>query len=197
MNFLAHLHIAQHCQSDLQGNLLGDFVKGDPSGKYPTDVVNGIRLHRFVDKYTDTHPQILALKMLFPKPLKRFAPIALDMFWDHCLAKHWSQFHTEPLKRFIEQSRSECQHRNYAVPASFITTTNAMWQGEWLLSYQDLTSIQYALERMSHRSERMTPLAECGETLETHYEILTKTFLLIYPEVLEQAKIFAYQQSKV
>lgn len=28
MNFLAHLHIAKHCNSNLAGNLLGDFVKG-------------------------------------------------------------------------------------------------------------------------------------------------------------------------
>lgn len=34
MNFLAHLHIAKHCNSNLAGNLLGDFVKGDPNKHY-------------------------------------------------------------------------------------------------------------------------------------------------------------------
>lgn len=51
MNFLAHLHIAQHCKSNLAGNLLGDFVKGDPNKHYSTSLSDGIRLHRFVDRY--------------------------------------------------------------------------------------------------------------------------------------------------
>ncbi|MFA0070425.1 ACP phosphodiesterase, partial [Vibrio breoganii] len=38
MNFLAHLHIAQHCKSNLAGNLLGDFVKGDPNKHYSTSL---------------------------------------------------------------------------------------------------------------------------------------------------------------
>ena len=52
MNFLAHLHIAQHCNSNLAGNLLGDFVKGDPNKHYSDSLSDGIRLHRFVDSYT-------------------------------------------------------------------------------------------------------------------------------------------------
>ncbi len=46
MNYLAHLHIAEQSDSNLLGNLLGDFVKGDPSKRYGVDVVQGIRLHR-------------------------------------------------------------------------------------------------------------------------------------------------------
>lgn len=65
MNFLAHLHIAHHCQSSLLGNLLGDFVKGDPTEQYPQSLVQGIRLHRWVDAYTDSHPVMKAAKSLF------------------------------------------------------------------------------------------------------------------------------------
>ncbi len=56
MNYLAHLHIADHCQSSLLGNLLGDFVKGDPSAQFSPEIARGIRLHRLVDAYTDSHP---------------------------------------------------------------------------------------------------------------------------------------------
>jgi len=65
MNFLAHLHIAQHCKSNLAGNLLGDFVKGDPNKHYSTSLANGIRLHRFVDSYTDLHDVSRSAKSLF------------------------------------------------------------------------------------------------------------------------------------
>lgn len=86
MNYLAHLHIADHCQSSLLGNLLGDFVKGDPDSQYGAPIASGIRLHRLVDAYTDSHPVMQHAKQCFSSDTRRFAPIALDMFWDHCLA---------------------------------------------------------------------------------------------------------------
>ncbi|MCF7354995.1 ACP phosphodiesterase [Vibrio sp. CK2-1] len=190
MNFLAHLHIAEYCQSDLAGNLLGDFAKGNPEGKYPSHVVDGIRLHRFVDRYTDTHPLILQQKSLFDPQIKRFSPIALDMFWDHCLACEWSEFHHLSLSDFVEQCRSFCQSQTYEVPDNYRTTMSAMWRGEWLLSYQDINSTLYALERMSHRSPRMGPLNDCGDVLMANYEELRAVFLQFYPDVLNSSKRF-------
>lgn len=104
MNFLAHLHIASVTKSSFLGNFLGDFVKGSPDGLFSERTVQGIRLHRFVDSYTDQHALIKSCKPLFPKSLRRFSPIALDMFWDHCLAKHWLQFHANPLVDFCLQA---------------------------------------------------------------------------------------------
>ncbi len=55
MNYLAHLHLADVANSDMLGNLLGDFAKGDPSKQYSQEIVQGIRLHRAIDKFVDTH----------------------------------------------------------------------------------------------------------------------------------------------
>lgn len=191
MNFLAHLHIADYCQSDLSGNLLGDFVKGNPDEKYPKQVVDGIRLHRFVDSYTDTHPTVLQQKHLFGDQLKRFSPIALDMFWDHCLACEWKSFHKLTLTDFVHHCKTTCQLVDYPVPVNYLATMKSMWSGEWLLSYQDINSTLYALERMSQRSPRMGPLADCGSVLLEHYFELRETFLSFYPDVLINAQLLA------
>ncbi|XHY22957.1 Acyl carrier protein phosphodiesterase [Vibrio sp. NH-UV-68] len=92
VNFLAHLHIADHCQSSLLGNLLGDFVKGNPDTQYPAMISQGVRLHRFVDSYTDSHSQVEQIRALFPNGVRRYSGIALDMFWDHCLAVNGISF---------------------------------------------------------------------------------------------------------
>lgn len=34
MNFLAHLHLAHLADSSLPGNLMADFVRGNPQGDY-------------------------------------------------------------------------------------------------------------------------------------------------------------------
>ncbi len=37
MNFLAHLHLAHLADSSLPGNLMADFVRGNPQGDYPAE----------------------------------------------------------------------------------------------------------------------------------------------------------------
>ena len=53
MNFLAHLHLAHLANSSLSGNLLADFVRGNPAEDYSPEVVDGIFMHRRIDVLTD------------------------------------------------------------------------------------------------------------------------------------------------
>ncbi|MGF1751013.1 ACP phosphodiesterase [Vibrio cionasavignyae] len=195
MNFLAHLHIADHCHSSLLGNLLGDFVKGDPAKIYGVELASGIRLHRSVDSYTDNHDIIKQCKALFAPEKRRFAPIALDMFWDHCLAKHWQHYHVMPLCDFVDNAHRDVttpQEVDAApLPERFLRMSEFMWRDRWLESYQELDNIQYALERMSQRSLRMEPLAECGVDLELNYQRLSNLFTELYPQVLLHARYFS------
>ncbi|WP_456294639.1 ACP phosphodiesterase [Vibrio sp. AK197] len=190
MNFLAHLHIAEHSDSSSLGNLLGDFVKGRPQGQFPERIVRGIQLHRFVDSYTDHHPLIKEIKPLFTGESRRFAGIALDMFWDHCLATHWHQFSSQPLEAFCLRAQSKVLEEQHALtlPERFVDVTQHMWRGRWLQSYQELDNIEFALQRMSTRSPRMGKLSACTPILRQHYHTLNKTFLSLYPDVLSAAK---------
>lgn len=188
MNFLAHLHIAEHCNSNLLGNLLGDFVKGDPTKVYEDNVAQGIMLHRFVDSFTDNHAIMKQCKLRFDSDLKRFSPIAMDMFWDHCLAKQWSLYHGQSLSMFVDNAERTIKQTPAPLPERFVRMSTHMWQGRWLESYQDFDNIKFALERMSLRSMRMAPLAECGEQLGENYQEFSEFFSQLYPEVLEKAK---------
>jgi len=194
MNFLAHLHIAQHTKTSFVGNFLGDFVKGDPQGKFNDEIVQGIRLHRFVDSYTDQHQLVKSTKPFFRQELRRYSPIALDMFWDHCLAKHWLEFHKLALADFCQQAQLQIQAESAleenALPERFQKVSGLVWQGKWLQSYAEIENIQYGLKRMSLRSARMAPLALTGETLVEHYDLLSELFFSLYPDVLQKTKDF-------
>lgn len=194
MNFLAHLHIADHCNSHLMGNLLGDFVKGDPSKQYQTDISNGIKLHRFVDRITDHHALVEECKPHFTGVARRFAPIALDMFWDHCLAKHWSTFSPQSLDSFVRYAYSEVNKQiSDDLPPRFLMLHSRMWSGGWLQSYQDLENIEFALHRMSQRSPRMADLTTTFEVLDNEYEQLEAKFAALYQDVLSQSAEYHQQ----
>ncbi|GAJ76639.1 acyl carrier protein phosphodiesterase [Vibrio sp. JCM 18905] len=191
MNFLAHLHIADHCNSHLLGNLLGDFVKGDPSKLYERDISNGIKLHRFVDRITDHHPIVNECKPHFKGTARRFAPIALDMFWDHCLAKHWNDFYAAPLEHFVDSAYERVNRDvNEHLPPRFLVLHSRMWHGRWLQSYQDLDNIEFALHRMSQRSPRMADLTTTFRVIESDYTVLEEKFSTLYRDVLRQSYDF-------
>lgn len=194
MNFLAHLHIADHCNSHLMGNLLGDFVKGDPSKQYQTDISNGIKLHRFVDRITDHHDLVEECKPHFTGVARRFAPIALDMFWDHCLAKHWRTFSPQSLDSFVRYAYCEVNKQiSDDLPPRFLMLHSRMWSGGWLQSYQDLENIEFALHRMSQRSPRMADLTTTFEVLDNEYEQLEAKFAALYQDVLRQSAEYHQQ----
>jgi acyl carrier protein phosphodiesterase len=190
MNFLAHLHIASVTGTSFAGNFLGDFVKGQPEGQFNADIVQGIRLHRFVDSYTDHHVLIKSLKPLFPDSLRRFSPIALDMFWDHCLAKHWGHFETSSLVDFCRQAelQIEAESRLEAnpLPPRFEKVAQLVWQNKWFERYAQLENIAFGLQRMATRSPRMGPLASTGQILEDNYDQLSEQFFILYPDVLQR-----------
>jgi acyl carrier protein phosphodiesterase len=191
MNYLAHLDIAQHCSSSLLGNLLGDFIKGDPYLQYDASIAAGIKLHRWVDVYTDTHLLVDQAKQMFPSRTRRFAPIALDMFWDHCLAANWSRYSEQPLATFVHFAEQKIQQQEKILdllPERYQRVSRLMWRGRWLESYAQLDNIEFALNRMSQRSERFAPLSHCFASLEAHYAELVPLFHLFYPQLLSQAQ---------
>lgn len=80
MNYLAHLHLGGPLPEQLLGSLYGDFVKGRLEGRFSAPLEAGIRLHRQIDAFTDSHPLVLAAIGRFPAERRRYAGIIVDVF---------------------------------------------------------------------------------------------------------------------
>ncbi|OLQ75883.1 ACP phosphodiesterase [Photobacterium proteolyticum] len=194
MNFLAHLHLADRCCSHMAGNLLADFVRGDPYQQYPLAVADGIKLHRFVDSYIDAMPEVLQCRQLFTTDTRRVSGIALDIAWDHFLAKHWPLYHPLALPDFVSQARQQVEQYQDNLPDSYRLTMSRMWQQQWLLQYRDQRTITTALERMALRRPKLHQLANCPELIDKHYDTLELRFHAIYPQVIRATHTYRSQQ---
>ena len=53
----AHLVLSRHDQNVL-GNFIGDEVKGKAYHNYPNDIAVGIKMHRAIDNFMDSHPVV-------------------------------------------------------------------------------------------------------------------------------------------
>lgn len=194
MNFLAHLHLADRCQSHLAGNLLADFVRGDPYTRYERPVADGIKLHRFVDSYIDAMPEVLCCRQRFSPETRRVSGIALDITWDHFLAKHWEHYHHQPLTVFVEQAQNQVEQFQDNLPDNYRQTMARMWQYQWLLQYRERTTITTALERMAQRRPKLYQLANCPPFIAQHYDFFEHQFAALYPQIIKAAEAFRSQQ---
>ncbi|MDU5729301.1 MAG: ACP phosphodiesterase [Citrobacter freundii] len=169
-SFLAHLHLAHLADSSLSGNLLADFVRGNPETHYSPDVVEGIFMHRRIDVMTDNLPQVREAKEWFRSETRRVAPITLDVMWDHFLSRHWSEISPDfPLTDFVRYARTQ------------VTT-------KWLERYRDMDFIQNVLNGMASRRPRLDALRDSWYDLNTHYDALEERFWQFYPQMMDQAR---------
>lgn len=189
MNFLAHLHLASLANSSLYGNILADFVRGNPQGNYSDRVIDGIFMHRRVDVMTDRLPQVLEAKRFFREEFRRVAPITLDVVWDHFLALHWQEL--EPaisLQAFVNRAQIEIVPMLPDSPERFQNLNAYMWQERWLERYAELPFIAKVLQGMANRRPKLGALAGSFIDIENNYVLLEQTFWQFYPQMIAQAK---------
>jgi len=189
MNFLAHLHLASLAHSSLLGNLMADFVRGNPDGLYPPDVVAGIRMHRRIDTITDSHPVVKTAKNLFSADYRRVAPIALDVVWDHFLARHWLRVEPDvPLRRFVLQAEAAIVPALPQTPDEFRSLNIYLWRERWLERYAQRPFLDQVLSGMASRRPRLVALGGIYPEIEQHYTALEACFWQIYPDLMQLAQ---------
>ena len=191
MNFLAHIFLAKHSEEAMLGAMLGDFVKADVSGKFNPQIELEIKLHRKVDVFTDSHPIVIAAKQSFDESRRRFAGIALDVFYDHVLANNWSSYSDVPLLDFTQNFYAGLIKQQAMLPANLAVITPRMREQDWLGSYQDFAGVEVAITRISTRLSKNGHLLREGLIdLRANYAALSAGFGSFFPELIQ----FAEQQ---
>ncbi|WP_342321940.1 ACP phosphodiesterase [Kosakonia sp. BYX6] len=189
MNFLAHLHLAHLAQSSLPGNLLADFVRGNPENLYAPDVVAGIHMHRRIDVMTDNLPEVKVAREWFRPQTRRVAPITLDVMWDHFLSRHWAQLSPDfALDDFVRYARSQVATILPESPPRFVNLNNYLWAERWMERYRDMAFIQNVLNGMANRRPRLEALRDSWQDLDEHYTALEALFWDFYPRMMAQAR---------
>lgn len=158
MNHLAHALLAGHDNELRLGGLLGDFVRGAPDPALPPGVIAGIRLHRAIDGYTDRHPEVTAARALLLPPYRRYAGIALDMWFDHLLARDFRRWAGQPLPEFSDTVRVLLARHDAQLPPAMQRFRRYMDAHDLPAGYADPAMLALALQGIGQRLSRANPL---------------------------------------
>lgn len=182
MNYLAHLHVGGQRPAQLLGSLYGDFVKGSLAGRFAPELEASIRLHRRIDAFTDQHPLIKTALARFAPGHRRYAGIALDVFFDHCLARNWSQYADMPLDDFTGKVYGLLAAES-ELPERLALVAPRMAAQDWLGSYRDYEVVEAALAGIARRLSRPAGLHQAMAELPGLYRPLSADFQAFYPRL--------------
>ncbi|MBT2557606.1 DUF479 domain-containing protein [Hymenobacter sp. ISL-91] len=192
MNFLAHLllsgspaHTPQY-DDIVVGNFAAEAVRGRAGLlAYPEPVQRGIRLHRFIDSFTDTHPVVRrTTARLREAGLGKWAGVVADMGYDHLLARDFVRHHpAEPLPDFAQRQYTLLHARRHEIPERLQPLLHHMRHGDWLTGYAHPAGLQQALLGLSRRVPAGAVMATGAAAFLAELSAYEDDFMEFWPEL--------------
>lgn len=184
MNFLGHLYFSGENQKLMVANLFGDFVKGRDYSYLPQIVQKGVMLHRNIDDYIDHFPEVTALRLKLYADLPKIAGIAIDLYFDHLLAKNWNTYHPQALNAYVDDfiqyisiaSHLEYQENNFTYPPEFQHLLSMMKKYNWLKSYAFMEGLEKSSIGLSKRIAFENNLDEAAKVYLMYESEIENTF---------------------
>jgi acyl carrier protein phosphodiesterase len=193
MNYLAHACLSFGKPAYLVGNFLGDFVKNKDLEQLTPEVVLGVKLHRTIDVFTDTHPLMReANRLLYPAHSK-YAGILMDIFCDYLLAKTWDTFYQEPLRGYIDHAYSTYNKHKHLMTNGVGERMQAMVADDWLWQYRGIPGIEKTLYFLSRRVSKPLLLEGALNTLQKEEHRIQELFVEFFPQAMAHAHDFILQ----
>lgn len=152
----------------------------------------GIRLHREIDGYTDSHPVLAEARNLISEPRRRLAGIIVDIAFDYYLTRHWHKFSDDLIEDVISHGYATMA---MVASTSFSTATQTlvskMRATNWLACYGTIEGQKLTYQRVSKRTSAVEKLLGAEQELLTKDSELEDCFLRFYPDLIEH--IAAYR----
>jgi acyl carrier protein phosphodiesterase len=184
MNFLAHLYLSGDDPKIMVGNFIADFVKGkEGPTRFESRIAFGIEMHRSIDAYTDRHPVVRVSKKRLSIKYRHYAPVIVDMFYDHFLANRWNEFHATPLEIYSRSSYRLLEEHNDLLPERVRGLLPYMIRGNWLLGYSTIEGIGQALSGMARRTPYVSRMEEAADDLRENYTDFGNDFMNFFPDL--------------
>jgi len=184
MNFLAHIFLSGKSEKVLIGNFIGDYVKGKDFKSYPTEISEGILLHRHIDSFTDTHEMVRNSKVFFAADYHKYAGVVVDVLYDYFLSANWDRFSVVKIDPFIERVHQTLNSNFDVLPKPVQNFVPLFIRDNWLKTYATLEGIENVLYRMQRRTSLPKATEFAMQVIAANYDRLQENFLEFFPQII-------------
>lgn len=183
MNFLAHIYLSGENPQILLGNFIADMVKGKKIYDYKPDIIEGIKLHRMIDEFTDNHKTVEKSKKRLRIKYRHYSPVIVDMYYDHFLAKYWTDYCNKSLNQVLSNAYNVLLKNYLVLPAKGKRILPFMIANNWLGNYADIDSLKKNFEGMAKRTDFKSGMENATQDLIKDYDKYLVEFKEFFPEL--------------
>ncbi|WP_074538583.1 ACP phosphodiesterase [Cellulophaga baltica] len=188
MNFLAHIYLSFDDNEITLGNFIADSIRGNKYKHLPERVQKGIKLHRFIDTFTDAHPTVRKSTKRLHENYSHYSGVIVDIFYDHFLAKNWSTYSDVPLEIFVDNFYDLLEDNYEILPDTTKHMMPYMIADNWIFNYSKLEGIGRVLNGMNRRTKNKSKMNFAILDLEEHYDEFEKEFTSFFEELVTYSK---------
>lgn len=195
MNFLAHLYLSGNNEKVMIGNFIGDHIRGNNFNTMNDGIIKGIKLHRLIDTFTDTHTVVTESKKRLRPVFHKYAPVIVDIFYDHFLAKNWNTYSEVPLQDYADYVYALLAKNKNIFPQRTQYMLPHMIANNWLFIYSTTDGINRVLKGMSKRATFDSKMENAATYLIKDYSLYENEFYVFFKDLKKycenQLAIFA------
>jgi acyl carrier protein phosphodiesterase len=188
MNFLAHIYLSGNNDLIKIGNFMADGIHGKNFDAFPLEIQKGIILHRAIDTFTDAHPVFRQSTKRLHANYHHYSGIIVDIFYDHFLAKNWTNYSDENLEVYTEHFYQSLIDNYVLLNEKTQKMIPYLIQQNWLLSYRTIEGIEIVLQKMDIRMKRNSNMQLAVSELRTYYAEFEEEFTTFFEEIIQHIK---------
>jgi len=185
VNYLAHAYLSNNQPNLILGNFIADHIRGNNYEHYSPEVINGIKLHRKIDHFTDNHPNFKEAKRFFYDGFEKYSGILIDIYFDHFLAKNFHQHCHQNLSEFTSSVYTIYDGFKDEMPKSSYNFYHYVLQHDIYNAYASIEGIEQVLYHLSHRIKHGVFLNKSIEQFKRYEEELQLGFNQFIQEIKE------------
>ena len=184
MNYLAHILLSCNNEDILMGNFIADSISINEVASLPKEVQAGVRLHRKIDSYTDSHAIIRQGTQRLKPHHRKYSPVVIDVLYDHLLANNWERYSGSSLPVFAQDVYRIFSRRMEEMPASLKRKLPVMIEHDWLNNYKTIEGLKFTLDKMDERTRFPSNFGGAVEHLLEDYDLFTEEFNAFFPDII-------------
>lgn len=189
MNLLAHAYLSFGQPQLLVGNMISDYVKGKKQYDYPLGIQQGIRLHRAIDNFTDSHPATAKGKAIFKPAVGLYAGAFMDVVYDHFLALDQTQLDQAGWQNFSQGVYASLHEQSDFLPEKFARMLPYMQTQDWLFNYRYTWGIEKSFGGLVRRAAYLNDSTTAFDLFVANLPYLEDCYHAFFPAVKKIAEL--------
>ena len=170
-------------------------MKGKQVNQYEISIQQGISLHKFIDKKTDSNPLFIEACSIFKPDFHISSGIFIDIFFDYFLANHADYFNEKSLNLFTQKVYTQLMNRQDLFNERMKTFFNYMKEYNWLYHYRELSGIERTVMGICKRIPRLGDGTKALKLFHKHQKTLNDLFNEFFPVLENDTKNYLLERN--